>query len=1114
MSCRTKKRSFDSILGGKMITETGSKGDSASYWNAAFGNGNALMFAHTGLLISLCAILSAADNESSPLHAEYLRCEYRVAPIGIDQTAPRLSWIVKSDQRAQRQSAYQILVASSPELLAADHGDLWDSGKVPSAETTGVAYCGKPLASHQSCHWKVRVWDQDEQRSPWSDPSLWTIGLLQTQDWKAQWIGYDKPRQSVTIAEAPFGDAQWIWYHGDPKLNAPVGPRVFMSSFELPEEVEIDTADLLVAADDSFHFNVNGQAVGSSSSWQEPRLYKIGGLLHGGENHLRAQVDNASAGPAGLLVRLQITTTDGKQITHVSDASWRATDSPGANWHNREIARDAWPPVAVIGAYGCDPWQKLKYAGLVLPPASYLRKAFQVDKPVKKALIYVTALGICDVYVNGKRVSEDLFNPGWTDYTQRVYYRGYDVTDQLDAGGNAVGAILADGWFSGYIGWKYVRNHYGDYSRVGMQLQIEYEDGTSETIATGPDWRAATGPVLEADFLMGETYDARLEVPDWCHPNFDDSPWDRVDVGADVHPSIAAHPGPPVGVFERLHPKSITEPQPHVYVLDMGQNFAGVMRLQVEGQPGQEIQLRFAERLNPDGTIYTTNLRDARCIDTYICRGTGVETWTPRFTFHGFQYVEVTGLDQQPEMGSLVGLAISSMTPDAGKFSCSEPMLNQLHNNIYWTQRANFIDIPTDCPQRDERLGWTGDAQVYVRTASLNTDVQAFFRKWLVDLEDGQREDGQFPCVAPVKVAPDDGGPAWADAGVICPWTIYDVYADRRQLADHYDAMKRFIAFCENRCTDELLPPAEFHCFGDWLSVNADTPKDVIFMAYFAYSAQLTARAAEALDLPNDAAKYAQLFERIKQSFNHAYVSDDGRIQGNTQTCYVLALAFDLLDQEKSRLAGQYLVEDIQSRDWHLSTGFIGTKDLMLVLAKIGRNDVANRLLLNETYPSWGFSIRHGATSIWERWDGWTPEKGFQTPAMNSFAHYSFGAVYQWMVENLGGIRNATPGYGKIVIAPDLNSPLRWAQVDYQSIRGLIQCHWRKTDARCVLEVVIPANTRAEIQLPASAADQIQESGQPLLQAEAVANIRLKEGRVVADIGSGSYRFVIQQPFE
>ena len=545
-------------------------------------------------------------------------------------------------------------------------------------------------------------------------------------------------------------------------------------------------------------------------------------------------------------------------------------------------------------------------------------------------------------------------------------------------------------------------------------------------------------------------------------------------------------------------------------MFDLGQNFAGIVRLKVSGEPGRKVTLRFAERLNPDGTIYTTNLRAARVTDTYVCSGQRDEIWSPRFTFHGFQYVEVTGLKSHPDKETITGIALSSDTPVVGQFACSDPMLNQLHNNIYWTQRANFIDIPTDCPQRDERLGWTGDAQVYIGTAALNCDVQAFFSKWLVDLTDGQRADGQFPMVAPVKVAGDDGGPAWADAGVICPWTMYQVYGDRRLLKHQYPSMVKFVEFCRKRSTRDLLPPKQFHCFGDWLNINADTPKEVIYTAYFAHSTDLLARAAAVLGNTDDAAKYQELFHAIKVAFNRAYVASDGRIGGNTQACYVLAIAFDLVDEENVKHAAKYLVDDIEKRNNHLSTGFIGTKSLMQALSRIGRRDVAFRLLHNDSFPSWGFSIKQGATSIWERWDGWTPEKGFQDPGMNSFAHYSFGAVYQWMVENIGGIESDGPAYKHITISPRLDANLTWARTAYQSIRGEVATSWTRNDGLLTLDVRIPANATATVHLPSADGAEISESGRPLVASEGATLLRREGGRAVIEIGSGRYTFLVR----
>jgi alpha-L-rhamnosidase len=775
------------------------------------------------------------------------------------------------------------------------------------------------------------------------------------------------------------------------------------------------------------------------------------------------------------------------------DASWIGFDRP-----RRSMSPDG------SGA-------KTKAAHLILPSPVYLRKAFRTTGPVRRATLYATALGNVDVHLNGRRVSDDYFNPGWTDYNRRVYYRAYDVTPQIHTGENAVGAILADGWYSGYVGFGKRRDHYGKKPRFRALLRLEMVDGSTSSVVTSSRWRAAEGPIREADFLMGEVYDARrARAPvhrGWDGASFDDSRWTPADVGAELSPAVAWHPGPPVRVFAEVKPRSISQPKPGVWVIDMGQNLAGVIRLKVASLAGRKIVLRYAERLNPDGTIYTTNLREARATDTYHCAGDGEETWSPRFTFHGFQYVEITGLKSPPNEQTITGIALSSDTPLAGDFACSDPMLNQLHSNIYWTQRANFIDIPTDCPQRDERLGWTGDAQVYVGTAALVCDVQAFFTKWLVDLVDGQRRDGQFPMVAPVKVAGNDGGPAWADAGVICPWIIYQVYGDRRLLARQYSSMVKFIEFCRKRSTPELMPPKQFHCFGDWLSIKADTPKDVIYTAYFAHSAHLLAQAAETLGKPDDAARFAALADAVKATFNRAYVAPDGRIKGNTQACYVLGLAFGLVDGENAKRAAAYLIEDIEQRGFHLSTGFIGTKSLMQALSRIGRLDVAFRLLHNESFPSWGFSIKHGATSIWERWDGWTPEKGFQDPGMNSFAHYSFGAVYQWIVENIGGITSDGPSYKRVVIAPQLDPRLSWARTVYRSIRGEIVSSWTRNDAQLTLDVTIPANTTGRVILPVATLEAITESGSPLARAVGVKRPRIEAGRAVVDIDGGHYTF-------
>lgn len=1050
--------------------------------------------------IALAAALACAAGPSSgamlmiPTH---LTCEFRTNPFGIDTRQPRLGWILESETRGAAQSAFRILVSSTPALLAADRGDMWDSGKRPGGRTSSVRYEGAPLRSHQPCYWKVMTWN-GETPGPWSAPASWSMGILSADEWKAEWIGYDKPRHG----ERPgaFSTARWIWHAADKPFNAPAGKRYFVHTLTITGTV--NEADLAVSADDTYTLFINGRrAAGSpdgADSWKTPQRLDVSTLLQTGDNVLYVEAENLTPGPAGFLFWLRLLFTGGNSEILVSDRSWLSSETPVPHWKTEGARSGEGTPADALGNVGMPPWCVLDGSMLVLPPPRHLGTTLTVRKPVARAVLYATALGLCDVYLNGRRVSEDSFTPGWTDYARRVYYRSYDVTSLLKVGENTWGAVLADGWYSGHVGWGLQRDHYGSRTRFRAQLHLEYADGSREEAGTGAHWRGSTGPTREADFLMGELFDARLDTGP-CGLGPDAGP---VDVGTEDRPVLEAHPGPPVRVFEELVPKSITALGGGAWVIDMGQNFAGVVRLRLRGEAGRTVRLRFAERLNPDGTLYTANLRGARAIDTYICKGEGEEIWAPRFTFHGFQYVEVSGLGEAPTEETVTGLALSSATPHVGSFACSDPIVNTLARNVLWTQRANFIDVPTDCPQRDERLGWTGDAQAYIRSACLNTDVQAFFHKWLVDLTDAQREDGQFPMVAPLKVADADGGPAWADAGAICPWTVYDVYGDRDILERHYEAMVRFVEFCRGRSTPDLLPPERFHCFGDWLHIQAETPHDVIFLAYFARVTHLVAASAEVLGKTADAEKYRSLAAAIAAAFRSAYVDADGHVKGRTQTAYVLALASGVLEEEGIVQAARHLVEDITSRGWRLSTGFVGTKDLMLVLSAIGRNDVAYRLLQSEEFPSWGFTIRHGATSIWERWDGWTPEKGFQDPGMNSFAHYAFGAVYQWMVENIGGIRNEAPGYTRLVIAPHPGGTISWAKVGFIAPTGPVSVDWHIAGERMTVKIAIPANVSATIHLPGVRGEVLESGG---IAARQPGLTRVSEGVFAA--GSGSYEF-------
>src|SRR5215203_2621732 len=751
-----------------------------------------------------------------------------------------------------------------------------------------------------------------------------------------------------------------------------------------------------------------------------------------------------------------------------------------------------------------------------LAPSPYLRKEFSLARSVRKARLYATARGVYELFINGTRVGEDVLAPGWTDYDRRLQYQTYDVAPLLTEGQNALGALLGDGWYAGFVGFdpKHRGALYGSRPQLLAQLHVEYEDGARESIATDRSWRCSTGPILYSDLLMGESYDARKEMPGWSTPGFDDPAWYGVDAEELGDIDLVAQPGEGIRITEELQAKSVTEPESGRYVFDMGKNMVGWVRLKVEGEAGTEVTLRHAEVLNPDGTIYTTNLRSARATDCYVLNGEGEEVYEPRFTFHGFRYVEVTGYPGEPRREAVTGRVVHSATPSTGSFECSNQMVNELQENIVWGQRGNFLSVPTDCPQRDERLGWMGDAQVFVRTASFNMDVAAFFEKWMVDVEDAQSPEGAFPDVAPLLKGSGLidlrwGAPAWGDAGIIVPWTIYRTYDDTRIVERRYDAMARWMEYLHEANPDLIRKNRMGNNYGDWLSPRGDhTPKHLLATAYWAYDARLMAEMAEATGRYEDAKEYGSLNERIKGAFNEAFVTSDGRIEGDTETCYLLALHMELLPEDRRPAAAEHLVSAIEREDWHLSTGFVGVGYLCPVLTDTGHTNVAYRLLLNETYPSWGYTIKNGATTIWERWDGWTEENGFQSPNMNSFNHYSLGSVGEWLYRYVAGI-DLDPdgvGYERILIRPRHGGNLTHASGAYDSVRGRISSSWKIEDNQFVLETLIPPNTTATVHVPST--DDVSEGGRPVDEADGVEFLRAEEGETVLAVGSGRYEFV------
>ena len=875
-------------------------------------------------------------------------CEYGANPLGIDVTAPRLSWRLQSDRAGARQTAYRVRAASDPALLQEGPADLWDSGKVESDQSVQVAYGGPRLKSRQRVYWQATVWDETGQASQ-SEVAWFEIGLLKRSDWKAKWIG--------------------VALTGGPRTNV---------------------------------------------------------------------------------------------------------------------------------------------------PAPYLRKPFSVAGKVQSARLYVTALGLYECSINGQPVGDDVFNPGWTDYHKRVQYKVYDVTDLLQEGDNVLGAILGDGWAAGHVGMG-ARQNYVDRPRLLAQLEVTLADGSRQVIATDRTWKHQFGPILENDMLMGEAYDARLEMPGWNEPRFDDKRWLGVELFDDPGAALVATNGPTVRRMEELTP--ISDPvdrgnfMARRAIFDLGQNMVGWVRFKGSAPAGTTVTLRFAEVLDANGDLYTPNLRAARATDYYTFKGEGEEIWEPKFTFHGFRYVEVTGYPGPLTRDAVTGVVLYSDMAQTGDFTCSEPLVNQLQHNILWGQKGNFVDVPTDCPQRDERLGWTGDIQVFARTAAFNMDVAGFLTKWAQDVADAQNEAGMVPAVVPKASIPlPDGGPAWADAVIICPWTVYLAYGDTRMLENNYEVMRKFLDWVVSASPGFIRCAPDYEGwpgFGDWLSINANTPRDLIGTAFLAYDAHLMAQIAAALGKQRDAARYRKLFAEVKKAFGNRYLKGgklpanaapasqmrqmmdgaDAISRGNlkavdygpitsevfntdlftpTQTAYVLALHFDLLPEKLRPFATAELVADIERRGMHLSTGFVGAPYLPHVLSNNGRLDVAYALLHQKTWPSWLYSVTQGATTIWERWDGWTEENGFQDPGMNSFNHYAYGSIGAWLYSAVAGIEidPAQPGYKHAILRPQPGGGLTEASGRIKTLYGELTSAWRVEQGVFEWTIHIPPNTRATAYLP------------------------------------------------
>ncbi|MBI5381725.1 MAG: family 78 glycoside hydrolase catalytic domain [Opitutae bacterium] len=748
------------------------------------------------------------------------------------------------------------------------------------------------------------------------------------------------------------------------------------------------------------------------------------------------------------------------------------------------------------------------------PRARYFRKVFTLPQAPVRARLLVSALGLVEPWLNGRQVARDCFVPGWPDYRKRAFYVAYDVTRELRAGVNVCGLILGDGWYSGTM---LRQTQIGTQPLVSAALEITDTAGQTSVVATDGTWQWAEGPIRSNSIYHGETFDARLDQPGWCRVEGCSWTWQPAQVAPKPAIELTARISPPVRRIEGLRPVERREVRPGVFIYDLGQNMVGWVRLKAQAPAGQEIQLRFAEMLEADGSLHTANLRSARATARYIAKGEGMEYWEPRFTFFGFRYVEVTGL-AAPADDAVIGVVLHSDLTRIGRFECSNPLLNKLYANTLWGQKGNFLELPTDCPQRNERLGWTGDAQVFCNTANYNLAAGTFYRQWLAAVRDGFKPgtNGGFGDVAP-QTDLNHGSAGWSDAGAIVPWVTWLHTADQRLLEENFPAIQQWVELQATEAPEGIRRSRK--SYGDWLAPGykpsqAPTPYVLIATAYFARSTDIAAQIAERLGRAEVAAKNRALLAKIKTAFRKEFIADDGRIACDEQTAYLLALGFDLVPAELRPKMIEHLVRVIGAKNNHLATGFIGTPLLTPVLTQIGRPDLAYAVVLQETYPGWLFSVKNGATTIWERWDSWTPEGGFNKDGMNSFNHYAYGSVVEWFYDGIAGLRPepSAPGWKRFTIAPQLGGGLTFARAQLETPYGRTVSGWRIESGQLTLEITIPDNTQATVSLPTTDPATVQEGGRPLAQLSGMRNLTPKAGRLELTLPSGDYVFTLPAP--
>lgn len=1130
------------------------------------------------LFLATAAALTTSAAEAVAKRIVNLRTCYQTTPLALEQN-PTFSWrMLADDAYGASQKAYRIVLSDSKENLSKGVY-VYDSGKQTSDISVCVPYRGTALKPATRYYWKVSVWDEKNREI--SSDATWFETAMKSGDWEgAQWIGSQKAAISRYNSYAlfqvdfqldkPCKEGTFVFCQKDKDNYAFVsldgsgksGARLKFGHCykgKKTDNFDLDVSQIVTAqglnsrhvldvdlrSDQYFRqfivkLKLDGRGLKNekgkkpsdnfvidpdpkNESYHDVRLYNIGYSL--------------PAGATAAVNRLRI--SDQRHGALLTDRTDLGTLKGDGTIHSEPVDNHRSAPM--------------------------LRKEFSIGKTVKQARLYATARGIYEMTINGRRVTESFFNPGWPDYHRRFTYNTFDVTPLLKQGQNAWGAVVGHGWFTGNMGYNsFWANEYGNDNSILAKLVVQFEDGSKETIVTDGSWTCYDeGPVVTNNFLDGEDYDARKEVPGWDLAGFKGAGWSAVK----IYPALAegikmqSYIGNTVNVDTVCTALKMTEPLPGHYIYDMGQNVAGVPQIALQGREGQTVTLHFAEMLYPEviptdpvapytiemyqakkGQMYLDNYRGARSTDTYICKG-GAETILPRFTSHGFRYVEITGLDAPLPLEDVKVLVLNSLGKKTANYHTSDSLINKLYSNIVWGQRDNFMVVPTDCPQRDERLGWSGDAQIFTRTSTYNRDVASFFKRWLYTVRDEQGSNGNFANYNPVigtNHAPGTGHFGWSEVGIISPWQIYQQYGDVSVLEESYASMVRYMDYVEKRAKDGIIPLGGY---GDWVALLG-TPSDLTNTCYAAYDAQIMTKVARILGKTDDAQRFSALFDKFKEAFKRRFVRGDhliipagspaGRdsnsaafggggtmkedMELDTQTGYIMPLYVGILDEDFRPKAVGHLLDLLKKNNYCINTGFIGTPYLNLVLSEFGHDDVAYRMFQQQAYPSWLYPVLQGATTIWERWNSYTLKNGFGPVSMNSFNHYSYGAVQDWMMSYSAGIERdeAQPGYKHIVLQPRVGGNFDFIEADFESVYGLIESRWQsdrqKGESRdaaafgYTYEATVPANTTATLTLPLT-------QGRKVTVVEGKKGLKTKkdaQGRTQYELKSGKYKFTVR----